>query len=210
MRYVVGIIVCTGALFLSGTAGAQYQKLDVQGPYTQAATGMVFPVAVGDFQRVNILQYSPNGTDMSAGYNRMQRMAEIVATVYVFPSPIVRGPEADTQAVNAVRALACAAAFQRVQQEVMAAHPDAELLNTNEVVIPQLGVQQTGHLATYRMTLPDFFGRKQVTHSEAYVFCYAGGKWTVEYRIDYPENYNADIPISEFMRNLAWTITDKP
>ena len=84
----------------------------------------------------------------------------------------------------------------------------AALLDEAEVSLPQAG--SIGHKATYRLTNANFFGRRQVSRSEAYVFCYAGGKWTVEYRFDYPDDYDAGSAIAGFMRDLDWTIREQP
>ena len=54
-----------------------------------------------------------------------------------------------------------------------------------------------------------FFGRiNQPSQSDAYLFCFAGGKWTVEYRFDYPMGYEASVPIAAFMHDLKWAIGD--
>lgn len=197
------------ALIAAGVVAAQAMTvLHPDGPYTQAATGMVFPTSVGDFRRVDIIHYKDDGTDESAGYNRIAPLAEISATVYVFPSPSLVSVGSSQETVADARKNLCEAQFRAIQQEVVTAHPDAILVSREAVTLEQQGLAGDGNKAVYTLTNGSFFGRANVkSRSEAYVFCYAGGRWTVEYRIDYPAEYDATAPIAEFMRNLTWTIT---
>jgi hypothetical protein len=81
------------------------------------------------------------------------------------------------------------------------------LISDGATTLTQGSVAHTGHQASYNVTNATFLGRTQVAaHSDVYLFCYIGGKWTVEYRIAYPADYDASIPIANFMRDLTWTI----
>jgi len=204
-RLLVGFALCFS---IAGAAAQGLNVLHPTGPYTQTASGMIFPESVGDFTRVNIIRYRPDGTDESGGYNRLETAHEINATLYVFPSPSVTSFASPANVIAGARARLCENLFASVQAEVISAHPDAELLETAEASLPQS--RSAGHKATYRVTNANFFGRRQLSRSEAYVFCYAGGKWTVEYRFDYPDDYDAAPAISNFMRDLAWTIREQP
>jgi hypothetical protein len=203
-RLLIGLALC----FLVAEAAAQgLNVLRPTGTYTQTASGMAFPESVGDFMRVNVIVYRPDGTDESAGYNRVEQSHEISGTVYVFPSRPVTSFASPASVIAQARARLCENFFASVQGEITSAHPDAELLDKEEVSLPQSS--SIGHKAVYRLTNANFFGRRQVSRSEAYVFCYAGGKWTVEYRFDYPDDYNGAPTISIFMRDLAWMIHEQ-
>ena len=193
---------------MAGSAWAQGMDiLHPAGPYTQQPSGMVFPVSVGDFQRVEIIRYSKDGTDESGGYNYVKPMNEIVATVYVFPSLRVISFGSPANVIAQARDTECRKQFKGVEQEVTTAHPDATLLGDGPVTLVQQGRSYSGYKASYDLTHPRAFGRTNVAaRSEAYVFCYAGGKWTVEYRIDYPRQSDAAPLIAGFMRDLTWTI----
>jgi hypothetical protein len=184
-------------------AGAQV-KLDVQGPYTQAASGMVYPETVDDFRRISVMQYKSDGTDVSAGYQRPVPNAEIVATAYSFPTP---PPPADVgQPVEAAQNKLCGALAGQVVREIEATYPSAQRVRADLVSLSQNGAVQHGYHALYSMTVPNFQGRQQeAVKSEAYVFCYAGGKWTVEYRFTYPAAADAAPAIAKFMSDLKWT-----
>jgi len=186
-------------------ASAQVTKLNVQGPYVQAASGMTFPEAVDDFRRVSVLQYKPDGSDMSAGYVRRQPNAEIVATAYSFPSPTP--PAADAgQPVDQVRNNVCRAVAGGIVRDMRAANPSLKPLQADQPTLTQNGVAQNGYHAVYSMTVPTFMNRQQeAVKDEVYIFCYAGGKWTVEYRFTYPAATDAGASIAQFMNDLKWT-----
>jgi hypothetical protein len=105
----------------------------------------------------------------------------------------------------------CGEQFKAIENEVTSAHPDAVLLQDGAANLVQGDLMHEGHMAAYRLTNPKFAGRSNVAlRSDVHVFCYAGGKWTVEYRIDYPLDYDAGPKIADFMRDLIWTIPPEP
>ena len=172
---------------------------------------MVFPTAIDDFQRVTIIRYAPDGTDESAGYNYAKPMKEIVATVYVFPSPRVLSIGSPDYVVREAYDKVCQQQFQGVEREVMAAHPAATLVGDGPITIVQPDGNHAGFKATYDLVNDRAFGRTNVaSRSEAYLFCFAGGKWSVEYRIDYPRDFDASSLIALFMQDLHWTISAEP
>ena len=71
----------------------------------------------------------------------------------------------------------------------------------------QDGVTYSGHFASFDLTNARLLGRADVaSRSEAYLYCYVGGKWSIEYRVDYPRDFDASGLISGFINNLKWTI----
>jgi hypothetical protein len=203
----LGIVLLSAAVLPLAAVAQGLNMLHPEGSFVEPATGMTYPVSVGDFKRVNIIKYNPDGTDESAGYNRIAPSAEISATIYIFRSPSLVSIGSPQAVIDGARAHLCESQFHAIEQEVMSAHPDAERLSEEPVSLTQEGTTFAGHKTTYKLSNADFFGRSQMSRSEAYVFCYAGGKWTIEYRIDYPIDYDASASISEFMRNLKWTIS---
>jgi len=177
------------------------------GPYTQAATGMIYPDTVDQFQRVNIIRYNPDGSDESAGYNDTTPMREINMTVYVFPSPSILSIGSPQSVIEDTRRQLCRSQYEKVQQEVKGAHPDAVLVEKKDTSLTQAGMTYAGHFASFDLTNAKFFGRRDVpSRSEAFLYCYVGGKWSVEYRIDYPRDFDAAASIASFMNDLVWTI----
>lgn len=172
--------------------------------YVQTATGMVFPPRVGPFQRTRIYRYAADGSDESAGYNLLRPNAEIAVTVYVYPSPEMTIEPADTpDVVAAAQAIHCSAQFDRVQQEIAVTYRDATLVYESET--SHAGAP--GYSATYTFTSDNFMGRRdQPLRSEAYLFCFIGGRWSVKYRFSYPAGVDAGADIAAFMDGLVWTI----
>jgi hypothetical protein len=193
------------AITMTVPAFAEVTRLNVQGPYVQAASGMTFPESVDDFRRVSVLQYKPDGSDMSAGYIRAQPNAEIVATAYSFPSPIPSAAAAG-QPVDQVRNSICRGVAGGVVRDMRTANPTLKPLSADQPTLTQNGVAQNGYHAVYSMTAPIFMNRQQqAVKDEVYIFCYAGGKWTVEYRFTYPVATDAGQSIAQFMNDLKWT-----
>jgi hypothetical protein len=177
------------------------------GPYTQAATGMTYPDSVDQFRRVNVIRYQPDGSDESAGYNDETPLREINMTVYVFPSPSILSIGSPRSVVEDTRRQLCQGQYEKVQREVRGAHPDAVLVEKKDVSLTQASITYAGHFASFDLTNAKFFGRTDVpSRSEAFLYCYVGGKWSVEYRIDYPRDFDAVDSIATFMNHLVWTI----
>src|ERR1700686_342508 len=87
-RFALCWIIFLGA---AAAARADYydspRELDVTGPYTQAASGMVFPESVAGFERTGIVRYNSEGTDESADYVLDVAGKEIGISAYVYPVP---------------------------------------------------------------------------------------------------------------------------
>lgn len=184
-----------------------FEVMHPSGPYTQAATGMTYPESVGQFRRVNIIRYKPDGSDESAGYNDPTPMREINMTVYVFPSLPILSIGSPRSVVEDTRRQLCQSQYEKIQQEIKGAHPDAVLMEKKDASLTQAGIAYAGHFASFDLTNAKFFGRSDVpSRSEAFLYCYVGGKWSVEYRVDYPRDFDAADPIAKFMNDLVWTI----
>jgi hypothetical protein len=203
-------LALAAAMILSLPQIAMGQGLNVLHPvgsYTQIPTGMVFPESVGQFRRFNIIRYHPDGSDESAGYNEMTPMHEINMTVYIFPSPPILSFGSPRSVIDDTRIKFCQGQYETVQREVMGAHPDASPVEKREISRTQDGVTYAGHFASFDLTNAKFFGRTDVaSRSEAYLYCYVGGKWSVEYRVDYPRDFDASSSIASFINDLAWSI----
>lgn len=197
-----------GLLCIVSAAAAQDVGVQhPQGTYIQAPTGMTYPEAVGPFHRVNVIRYQPDGSDESAGYNVNTPMQEINMTVYVFPAPPLHSFGSPQDVIDSAKAQLCTNQFHAVENEVTSAHPDAQLAQDGPFTLKQGANEYAGFKASYVLNNPHFFGRTNVvSNSELYLFCFQGGKWTVEYRIDYPKDYDASSVIADFMRDLTWTI----
>jgi hypothetical protein len=185
------------------------REVEVSGPYTQAATGMIFPESVGDFKRTDVISYNSERTDESAGYLLEKDAKQIAITVYVYPVPADLGtaltqnlPKDDL--VGAWYMLG-EELFNEEEQGIVELHPGSQLLDGGETAFEQHGVTYPGAVSTFRYD-EDFFGRVQKVRSQLQLFPMVGGKWMVKYRVTYPEGFDGAGPANAFIHALPWTI----
>jgi hypothetical protein len=204
-------------LFVSGApklAQANYyddpREVEVAGPYTQAATGMIFPEAVGEFKRNDVISYNSERTDESAGYLlEKDGKPQVAITVYVYPVPADLGtalaqnlPKEDL--VGAWYMLG-EQLFNEEEQGIVELHPGSQLVDGGETAFDQHGVTYPGAISTFRYD-EEFFGRVQRVRSQLQLFPMVAGKWMVKYRITYPDGFEGAGPANAFMHALPWTI----
>jgi hypothetical protein len=204
------------ALFLMAScslARAEYyeepREVEVTGPYTQAATGMVFPASVKSFQRDEVISYNSERTDESVTYIQDKDGKEIAITVYVYPVPADLGSAlAQSLPKNDLIGtwyMLGQQLFGEEEQGVVELHGGAELVDGGETSFEQHGVSYPGAISTFRYN-EDFFGRVQKVRSQLILFPMVGGKWMVKYRATYPEGYDGATEVSAFIHALPWTI----
>jgi len=128
-----------------------------------------------------------------------------VITVYVYPSPDAAG---GGSSFGDARGRACATQFGQVRQEIEGVHQDAELIENYTPRTVQNGITYEGLGAAYHIRTR-FMGRDNtLLRSEARLFCFVGGRWSVKYRISHPADYNAAPDIDAFMAAMPWTIVE--
>jgi len=176
-----------------GTELTEPAEIEANGRYVHEPSGMVFPPAVLDFKRVELFRYDKEGRDVSGGYNLERDAYTIVATVYVYPIPPSGNPATGLVAAH----------FESVKQAIMTAHPDARLLQEDQVKVTQGKVTKFGLHALFRLSQATPAGQ-QMSRSEAYLFTH--GKWFIKYRLTYPEAYAEQCArdIKAFMETLKW------
>jgi hypothetical protein len=205
MRIFAAVVAAAAALLFTVSAPvfAQAQRVDVTGPYTQEASGMVFPERTATFKRVSLVRYNPDGTDMSAAY----AFRSMVATIYVYlplaSDPSVRHTDA------ASRARATREEYEAAKSAVITANPSAQLVREEDVEHKMGNVVYAGRRAIFRMTM-NVGGTPTKVQSELWVYAGVGTRWGVKYRITYPEadagNFVTSAAIATFNHELAWTI----
>jgi hypothetical protein len=191
------------------------KDLDVTGPYTQDASGMVFPETVGGFKRDDVISYNSERTDESATYIREQDgKASVAITIYVYPVPLDIGsalvqalPQTD---VPGALYMLTEQLFADEEQAVSEVHRGTEILDEGITSHDERGFSFPGSMASFRYN-EDFFGDVQKVRSQLYLFSMVGGKWMVKYRVTYPEAgdgaaADGGAQATQFMRSLPWTI----
>ena len=214
MRGFATTLFCGLLLAAPNFARANYyddpREVEVSGPYTQAATGMIFPEAVGEFQRTDVISYNSERTDESADYLlENDGKPAIAITVYVYPVPADLGsalaqslPKEDL--VGAWYMLG-EQLFNEEEQGIVELHPGSRLIDGGETAFEQHGVSYPGAVSTFSYN-EDFFGHVQKVRSQLHLFPMVGGKWMVKYRITYAEGFDGVAPANAFIRALPWTI----
>lgn len=203
------IFLLSLTLFYYPTVHAQYlstpEVIQTKGLYTQPASGMRFPVRVGEFQRVTLLRYDLQERDVSAGYNLITPLCAIAATVYVYPAPSSVSTGSPPGTIPNTRARLSQNEFNTRKQEILDSHSGARLIQEKGIRLLQGAKTYSGMMATFEFE--DIFGgQDKLLLSDLYLFCYVEGDWIIKYRFTYPKNIEASKEIENFMRNLKWSL----
>ncbi len=197
------------ALLLAAAPAAAQQRISVphDRPYVHAASGMTFPAQVGGYQRgATITRFAADGSDESVSYRLATPNGFVQATVYVYPSPPLAEAGGD---LAAARTAQCAAQFESVADEISRTHPNTEVLQGGETQLHQGDAARSGHALIMTVSSPSGFGASHPPlRSEAYLFCYVGGRWSVKYRFTYAGELAQAADVAGFMHDLVWTIPD--
>jgi hypothetical protein len=192
---------------------AAYAQSEVPMPadanYVHAPSGMTFPAMIGPFQRANAGRlYTPSGDNVGVSYSFTSSSGGYVqATIFVYPAANIASGAVVAGDIATTRAQQCAAEHGSVAREVASVHPHAVMVENGAAQITQGGVAYAGHTLAFTIDSPSRFGTDHPTlRSEAYLFCYAGGRWNVKYRFTYVDQLQEESGVEQFMRDLIWTI----
>ena len=197
---------------LSGPARAEYydtpKDLEVSGPYTQAASGMLFPDHLLDFQRSAVTRYNSEGTEESADYLLDMPDKQAMVSVYVYPAPAeiaeALASTLPTDELTGALYMLAEQLFGDEEEAIQQLHPGAELLDEGDTALQQQGREWPGNYAAFRYD-EDAFGKVQGVDSKLYLFPMVAGKWMVKFRITAPAGEGAEEG-ERFVRALPWTI----
>jgi hypothetical protein len=173
--------------------------------YTHAASGMIFPLTIGDFKRSKVIRYDAEGLDMSAGYDSATAAGPLSATVYVYPAQSLVSIESPPDVIVAARNRLAQNEFEARKREIMQFRPGVVMIEERDVSLQQGNTSYSGRMATFEYQ-EMFAGQRQLLHSHLYVYCYVGGKWVIKYRFTHPRFFDATKEMNEFMKNLSWTL----
>lgn len=189
------------ALATSGSIAAAQQGdvPDPPDPYVQTQTGMAFPMHVGAAVRHQVVRYSADGADTGIGY-QVPRDGRLIAylSIFVYPAP---PPEADG---DAARAKACRGVFEGMKRDIVVHEPSATPISERRVSSPASVFKARGWRILYAGGNGTFGGTEQPVREQADLFCYAGGKWLVAYRVTTPAGIDASLEVGRLMRALVW------
>jgi hypothetical protein len=196
----------------SSVARAEYydtpEDIDVMGPYTQAASGMLFPERVLDFERTGVARYNSEGTEESVDYVLDEAGRQAAITVYVYPAPVeilgaLAGNLSGDELADALY-MVSEQLFADEEQAIVDLHPGAQVRDEGDTALLKQGDNWPGNYAEFRYN-EDVFGKVQRVDSKLYLFPLVGGRWMVKYRLTAPAGSGAE-EAERFVRALDWTI----
>lgn len=183
------------ALVLAALPARAQQDLRVEGDWTHAATGMVFPERLANALRTRIHLFDAEALDVSAGY-ALRRGGDLgLVTLYVYPAP----PERD-----------CAANFAEIERNVVSSYADVKRVESDRWPSPSGRAPDTAYHARFTLT-GTLEGKEQPLTSESYLFCPAGGAWLVAARASWGRDSDLHQSFVEFLHALPWpALLDTP
>src|SRR5512135_3255623 len=87
MRITVLCLLFLAAVPMGAHAQSGPGPIEVPGIYVNAASGMTFPPAVGEFKRSGIYRFDRDERDVGVDYNHLTESSGIAASVYIYPAP---------------------------------------------------------------------------------------------------------------------------
>jgi hypothetical protein len=172
------------------------QVINVSGPYRHPASGMAFPVEVGEFKRALLLQYDKAGQNISARYDIDGAATKITAQIYVYPAKAGSASQ---------RGELCRSQLDAAASDFARPHPDARRTALDDAAIEQGSRTFQGLHARYEYA--ERLGPDQMPWAaQIYLFCTASDQWQIEYRFAAPRELVVGPIIDDFMHHLPWTI----
>ena len=180
-------IVLAG-LCLAWPAAAQVQVENPPDPWIHTATETRFPATVGEFQRRQVFEYSPDGRD--AGVNYFLRQGDDWANVSLFVYPVI----AD---------LDCRGTYEDAKGDVTS-YAGARLMGESLVVAPAGRGDPTAFHASYLMPGGAMRADLPELRSDVYLYCPPGNVWLVKYRATSTIGADFAADIERLLHSIAW------
>lgn len=188
---IVRRLIIGAALLLTALPARAQQDLNVEGDWTHAATGMVFPERLDNALRTRIHWFDAEGLDVSAGYALRHGGDLGLVTLYVYPAP----PGRD-----------CAASFAEIERNVVDSYGDVQRVESDRWPSPSGRVAGAAYHARFALT-GTLEGKEQPLVSESYLFCPAGGTWLVAARASWARSSDLHQSFVAFLKALPWPAT---
>lgn len=185
---IVRCLIIGAALGLAAFPAQAQQDVRVEGDWTHAATGMVFPERLDNALRTRIHLFDAEGLDVSAGYALRKGGDLGLVTLYVYPAP----PGRD-----------CADNFAEIECNVEASYAEVKRVESDRWPSPSGHGPATGYHARFTLT-GTLEGKEQPLTSESYLFCPAGGTWLVAARASWARDSDLHQSFVAFLRALPW------
>jgi hypothetical protein len=186
MRTHLLAVLALTVLIGSQSARAEPPKLDLPAdkPYTHEPSGFVFPIRVGEFDRISGYRYDETGLNISIGYNH--KPSRIVMTAYVYPAGNAELKDH----------------FDQICRDVTKAFPAAKEVSRGPWELKQGDKKYDGLKAVFSMRR-EFGGEVRELNSVAYLLKL--GNQFIKFRVTYPADQDpegADV-IAQFQSALS-------
>jgi len=211
MNFLRYIIIPSLSIVLFGCPAARPKHIEQpdatrhMGTFTHPSSGMTFPTTVGEFERSSVDRHNIADPDLTVRYDLISMAVSVVVTVDVYPAPLLDTAGVPASMVATARENLSHQEFGAGMREIMGLHPGTVMIQEDEFSLPQKNNPSVGKMAVFEYE-DVFFRQRQVLQSTLYLFCFAGGEWTIKYLFTYPRNADARHHIDHFMRNLPWTL----
>lgn len=169
-------LLAVAAFVALGAAGApalaQGELENTSQPFDHQAAGVTLPYQAGNFTRTALHQFDSAAEDIAAVY-RLQTASGngAILSLYVYP----------------VRKASCRQEFDSANAAIQRAdgYGNVQLVSAREAAPPQANAQGDAYYARYTMSRLQSGADWQDTTSDAYLFCPAGDRWLVKYRLSW-------------------------
>ncbi|MBD3730313.1 MAG: hypothetical protein IE933_11465 [Sphingomonadales bacterium] len=176
------------ALPLSAPLAAQTKLENPDGPWTHPASGTVFPLMLGDAERMSVTAYDEQQTDVSAGYSLRSDKGAMVLTIYVYPVP---------------EGMTCADLYAEAQSAINR-YSKAQLLSEGSAPSPSGATPDSAKRARYMIPAGSIQPDIPQLVSDLYLSCPSDTGFAVKYRASW-NGSAADFPdVQALMRQVAW------
>ncbi len=198
-RTIARLALALLALCSGDAVVAQTNVENPADPYVQTQTGMAFPAHIAGSVRHQVVRYTEDGSDSGIGYQvvRDDRMVAYVS-MFVYPAPAL------TQDSPAARDTACAALFEGIKRDILSHEAAAKLVAETTISAPSPQFKKRGFRVVYTGGRGKFDGTEQEVREQGDLFCFAGGKWLVAYRVTMPAGIDATAEVDALLRALTW------
>jgi hypothetical protein len=163
------------------------------GDYRHAGSGLVLPVRINGFRRVDLESYNGDDSDVSSNYRLDSE--RVGMTAYIFP---VWTGQRQSRNVSEIPKI-CADLFESMKGDQEYRFMGAHLLEEGPKQNPRFPDAAVSRMAVYEVSGDRVSGSNTPARSEIHMSCGVGKIWIVQYRISYALGKDADAIRRDFM-----------
>jgi hypothetical protein len=175
-----------------GRSGPPHAIAD-SGDYRHVGSGLVLPLTIDGFRRVDLESYNEDDSDVSSNYRLDSE--RVGMTAYIFP---VWTGQRQPRHVSEIPGI-CGDLFESMKGDLEYRFKVAHLLEEGPEPSPRFPDAAVSRMAVYEVSGDKVSGNNTPARSEIHMSCGVGKIWIVEYRISYAKDKGADAIRRGFM-----------